>query len=212
MLRAQISRAERTGHFDHVAGLETRRHATAHRVCREHDADVEFEAFFVRTIGHGIIAGDAGRDRKFETGELPGGKRERPAGDDVHPEPEYVVRERRQVNDFAAHHARGMHDEVLGVEPAHDHIAPDLRATRQHDAAAALLSGQRMFGILEFHDVAGHEFAPAGAAVAGLAAVGKADAVCEQGIEHGLAFLGRSGLVQVGDGDGYTHDCDRLAG
>ncbi len=69
-----------------------------------------------------------------------------------------------------------------------------------------------MLGVLEFHDVAGHEFAPAGAAVAGLAAVGKAHAVREQGVEHGLAFLGGSGLVQVGDGDGYTHGCDRLEG
>jgi hypothetical protein len=29
--------------------------------------------------------------------------------------------------------------------------------------------------------------------------------MCEQGVEHGLALLGGSGLVQVGDGDGYTH-------
>ena len=173
---------------------------------------MEFEAFFVRTIGHGKIADGTGRVRKFQAGELSGGKRERSASDDVHSEPEYVVRQRGHFGHPAAHYARGMHDEVLGVEPAHDHIAPDLRATREHDAAAALLSGQRMLGILEFHDVAGHEFAPAGAAVAGLAAIGKADAVCEQGIEHGLAFLGGGGLVQVGDGDGYTHGIDPLAG
>jgi hypothetical protein len=69
-----------------------------------------------------------------------------------------------------------------------------------------------MLGILEFHDVAGYELASTRAAVARLAAVGKADAVRKQGVEHGLAFLGRSGLVQVGDGDGYTHGIDRLAG
>ena len=105
-----------------------------------------------------------------------------------------------------------MDDEGLGIEPAHDDIAPDLRATRQHDAAAAFLGGQRMLGILEFHDVAGHEFASAGAAVAGLTTVGKTDTVREQGVEHRLAFLGGSGLIQVGDSDGDTHDCDRLAG
>jgi hypothetical protein len=29
--------------------------------------------------------------------------------------------------------------------------------------------------------------------------------VREQSVEHGLAFLGGSGLVHIGDGDGYTH-------
>jgi hypothetical protein len=68
-----------------------------------------------------------------------------------------------------------------------------------------------MFGILQFQDIAGYELASTGAAIAGLAAVSKADAVRKQGVEHSLALFRRSGLVQVGDGDGYTHDCDLLA-
>jgi len=39
------------------------------------------------------------------------------------------------------------------------------------------------------------------AAIARLTTVGEADAVSQQGVEHGLAFLRGRGLVQIGDGD-----------
>ena len=56
----------------------------------------------------------------------------------------------------------------------------------------------------------GHELAFAGAAIAGLATVGKADAVGQQRVEHGVALLCGSGLVQIGDGYGEGHG--RMAG
>jgi hypothetical protein len=109
------------------------------------------------------------------------------------------------LDDPAAHHPRRVHHEVLGIEAPHHHVAPHLRAAGEHDAADAFVRGERVFGIFQLEDIPGHQLAFAGAAVAGLAAVGEADTLSQQCAEHGFTFLGGRGLVQIGNGNGKAH-------
>ena len=138
---------------------------------------MEFEEFFTWTIGHGIVAHHARRHRKLKLRILARGKIERSAGDELEAKPQDVMGEVGTLRHAASHHTRRVDHELFGIQAPNHHVAPHLRTTCQHDAAAAILGGQGVLGIFKFQDVTGHEFAAAGTAVARLAAVGKADAV-----------------------------------
>ena len=101
----------------------------------------------------------------------------------------------------AAHDARRMQHQLLGIDAAHDRVVPDLGAAREHDAFGALCRREGMLGMLELEHVAGDQLALAGAAVAGLAGEGERHAGAQQRGEDGVARLDRNRLAMAFQGD-----------
>ena len=97
--------------------------------------------------------------------------------------------------------AARMDDQVVLFEPRHLAILPRDGTTGEDEAAFFFLVRQGELGEAFHRHLALDEVRFAGAAIARLTTVGEADAVSKQGVEHGLAFLRGSGLVQIGYGD-----------
>jgi hypothetical protein len=166
---------------------------------------VEFQNRLVRPVGHGIVARRIGGKCELELGELASGEGERAAGFDRQAQPQNVVGSKTQIHDPALHDPRRMHHELLCRKPPDLHVAPCLRAAGKDDPAFALACGQSVFRVLQLEHLARHVFALAGTAIAGLAAVCKAHAMPQQGVEQRLAVLGRNRLRIAGDCDRPGH-------
>ena len=107
--------------------------------------------------------------------------------------------------DTAAHHAGGMKHHLLGIQPAHFRVAPDLRPAGEDQVLRAFFGAQCMLGIFEFKNLALDVLALAAAAVAGLAAVGEGDARAQHRVEHCFTGFGEHGVGAVGDVDSMAH-------
>src|SRR2546426_11716160 len=107
----------------------------------------------------------------------------------------------RSLQDPAAHDARGVHHQVLGVDAANHGIVPDLGAAGEDDALRALLRRERMLRVLELEDIARDQLALAGAAVAGLARERESDARAQQRFEHRVSGAHRDRLVVAFEND-----------
>jgi hypothetical protein len=176
-------------------------------------ADMELDVaapVAVRHVGHRIVA--RRQSGEGHRGVLAGGEGEGAAVLDGEAHQLDVVGQVVQRRDRAGEVAQGMHDNVVGIEPAELGVAPRHRAAGQHQALGLLLVGQRVAGIGRQLNLAAIEPRLAGAAIAALTAIGVGHALGHGRVQHGLAGLDRDRGRPLADRDGETHGGGRSGG